>query len=82
MRIMVRLIIPGPSDRGQWDLTMGAGYTLVLITIGRVSPRHLVGMPADRVLLGGNWGDNSLGTCKHRDQHSGCPVSAPNLAWL
>ena len=39
-------------------------------------------MLADGVLLGGKWGDNSLGTCQYRDQHSGCPASVPNLAQL
>ena len=37
-------------------------------------------MLADRVLLGGEWSDDSLGTCRHRDQHSDCPASMPNLA--
>ena len=60
---------------------MGTGYTLILIAIGRVSPRGLVSTPADGVLLGGKWGDNSLGTCWHGDQCSGCPASTPNLAW-
>ena len=51
--IAVRLVIPGPSDRGQWDLMMGVGYALILNTLGRVSPRGSVGMLADGVLLGG-----------------------------
>ena len=79
--IVVRLIIPGPSNRGQWDPMVGMGYVLILITVGRVPPRGSVGMLADGVLLGGNWGDDSLGTCQHGDQHSGCPASTPNLAW-
>ena len=78
---MVRLVVPGHSDRGQWDLMMGAGYVLVPIAVRRVSPRGLVGMLADRVLLGGKWGDNSLATHWHGDQCSGCPASMPNLAW-
>ena len=50
------------------------------IAIGRCSPRGLVGMPADKVLLGGERGDDDLGARQHGDQRSGCPVSAPNLA--
>ena len=37
--IMVRLRIPGTSDRGQWVPTMVVWNTLILIAIGRVSPR-------------------------------------------
>ena len=80
-KIAVRLVIPGPSDRGQWDPTMCVDYALVLITVGRVSPRGSVGMLADRVLLGGKWGDDGLGTRQHGDQRLGCPASTPNLAW-
>ena len=53
---------------------------LVPIAVGRGSPRGLVSTPAGRVLLGKEMGDDSLGTCQHRDQHSGCPASVPNLA--
>ena len=59
---------------------MSAVYALVLIAIRRVSPRGLVSMLVDRVLLGGKCGDDDLGTCWHTDQHSGCPASMPNLA--
>ena len=78
--IVVRLRIPGTSDRGQWVLTMVAWNTLVPFSIRRVSPRGLVGMPADKVLLGEARGDDDLGACQHRDQCSGCPASCPNLA--
>ena len=46
----------------------------------RCSPRGLVGMPADKVLLGRGRGDDDLGACQHGDQCSGCPASMPNLA--
>ena len=46
-------MIPCTSDRVRWDLTVGAGYALVPIAARRVSPRGLVGMLADGVLLGG-----------------------------
>ena len=59
---------------------MSAVYALVPITVRRVSPRGLVSTLADRVLLGGKCGDDNLGTRWHRDQHSGCPASMPNLA--
>ena len=56
--------------------------TLVLIAIGRCSPRGSVGTPADKVLLGRDRGDDNLGAHQHRDQCSGCPASTPNLARL
>ena len=80
-KIAVRLGILSTSYRG-WSIPiMVALCALVLIAVRRYSPRGLVGMPADKVLLGRNMGDNGLGTCQHRDQHSGCPASVPNLAW-
>ena len=80
--IMVKLKILSISDRG-WSIpTVVVQCVLVLITVGRCSPRGLVSMLADRVLLGRKVGDDSLGTCQHGDQCSGCPVSTPNLAWL
>ena len=72
-------MIPSTSDRVQWDPTVGAGYVLVPTTIRRVSPRGSVDTPVDRVLLGGNWDDNSLGTCQHRDQPADCPAGTPIL---
>ena len=79
-KIAVRLVIPHTSNRVWWDLTVSAGYMLILITVGKVSPRGSVSTLVDRVLLGGKRGDDNLGTCQHRDQHSGCPASTPNLA--
>ena len=78
--ITVRLMIPGASNRGQWNPTVAVGYVLTLIAVRGVSPRGLVGMLAYRVLLGRKWSDDNLGTHQHRDQHSGCPTSMPNLA--
>ena len=78
--IVVRLGILSTSYRGQSIPILVALCTLVPITVGRYSPRGLVSMPADKVLLGRNMGDNGLGARQHRDQCSGCPASMPNLA--
>ena len=77
--IAVRLRILSTSYRGGSIPIVVALCTLVLIAI-RCSPRGLVGMPVDKVLLGQDRGDDNLGACQHRDQHSGCPASVPNLA--
>ena len=78
--IAVRLGIPSTSYRG-WSIPIVVALcALVLIAVGRCSPRGSVGMPADKVLLGRNRGDDDLGACQHGDQRSGCPASVPNLA--
>ena len=80
--IAVRLGIPSTSYRGWSILIVVALCALVPIAVGRCSPRGLVGMPVDKALLDRNRGDDDLGAHQHRDQHSGCPASTPNLARL
>ena len=80
--ITVKLRILSTSYRGQSILTVVVQSALIPIAIRRYSPRGSVSMLVDNGLLGGNRGDDGLGTCQHGDQCSGCPPSTPNLAQL